>query len=49
MRPVIASILYVREVQKAPVIYIVALFGIFLSFLRGWYRGVLLKYYKKKP
>jgi len=35
MRPAIASILNEGEVQKAPDIYIAALYCIFLSFLRG--------------
>jgi len=48
MRSTIASISHVEEVQKAPVIHIVALHCIFLSFLKEWYRGALLKYYRGK-
>jgi len=49
MRSAIALISYMGEVQKAPVIYIVALCCIFLSSLKGWYREALLKYHKGKP
>ena len=40
---------YIREVQKASVIQIVALYCIFLSSLRGYERRVLLKNHKRKP
>ena len=44
MRPAIASISYMNKVQKAPVIYITALYWIFFKFLREWNKGALLKY-----
>jgi len=49
MRPAIASISYVNEVQKAPVIHVVAFYYIFLSSLREWNSRALLKYHNKNP
>jgi len=49
MRPAIASIYYVSEVQKAPVIHVVDFYYIFLSSLREWNRRALLKYHNKNP
>jgi len=47
IKPVIALISKVGEVQKVPKIYIAALCCIFLSFLREYERGALLKYHSE--
>jgi len=46
IKPAMASNPNVDEMQKVPVIQITALHYIFLSFMRGYKRGALLKNYK---
>jgi len=42
------SILQVGDIQKVLVIHKVALYCIFLSSLRGWNKGALLKYHNDR-